>query len=155
MSTIYQYRQLPYSPVYALPLVQDLLVKMNRCKYIESPVCTTLSVLTLNVPYLLTNQKYYAWQNEDIKIENGKLICDKQVQYGHITSKQEEGIAPAWTQDNHVLDILNYSFYIMDKNPSISHACLQALALLSRIYKEDGAPDTMAPRDKRIKPYVI
>lgn len=155
MTTIYNYRKLPYTPVYALPLVQDLLVQMNSCKYIESPACTALSVLTLNVPYLITNQKYYAWQNEDVKIKDGKLICDKQVQYGHMTSKPEEGITAVSTHDNHVLDLLNYSFYIMDKNPSISHACLQALALLSRIYKEDGAPDTMAPKDKRIKPYVI
>lgn len=140
--------------LYASTFIQRMLITANHCTYDEVSLPSLHDILSTKNVQFISNLKYVPYTSASFVIEGGEIVSEDRIQYGHLFSKQEFGIMYDGS-DSHLIDLLNFSFMMMEKDVSISHAALQSLSLLDRIYKEDTAPDLGTKQFKGVKPYEI
>lgn len=140
--------------VYASMPIQKLLIHSNLCGYDEIGLPSLSGVLSTKVEEFLTNVKFKPYTNTYFTIEYGDIVSEDRLQYGHLYSKQEFGIIYDYRR-SHLIDLMNFSFLMMEKDVSISHAAIQSLNLLKRIYEGDTAPDLGTKQFEGVKPYEI
>lgn len=140
--------------VYASMPIQKLLIQSNLCLYDEVSLPSLSDVLSTKVEEFLTNVKFKPYTNTYFTIEHGDIVSEDRLQYGHLYSKQEYGVKYDYRR-SHLVDLMNFSFFMMEKDVSISHAAIQSLNLLKRIYEGDVAPNLGTKQFEGVKPYEI
>ena len=140
--------------VYASMPIQKLLIHSNLCVYDEINLPSLSDIMTTRVEDFLTNFKFKPYTNTYFTIEEGAIVSEDRLQYGHLYSKQEFGIKYHYRR-SHLIDLMNFSFFMMEKDVSISHVAVQSINLLKRIYEGDTVPDLGTKQFEGVKPYEI
>lgn len=139
--------------LYAEALAPATLINTGNVEYVDIE-STSLNNTLLGVwKEYLTNDKVHPHISCLLTYEDG-LKSDKLTLYGQYVLGNMKGIVFDGS-DNHITDLINASFFAMQRDPSLSMAMLAAVSLLSRVYSEDLPVYIGAKEYKGVTGYVL
>ena len=146
--------------MYASAPVQRILINASKCSYSQITRNTFRNIVLGLYGEFLTNEKFDVVVNDPAMIKDiidSLRIPDnpfRLMQYGQVINKPFQAIVFDGSL-NHINDLMNASFMVMDKDPSLANAMIQAVFLLQRVYKDDIPIDVAQQPIGGLKPYEI
>ncbi len=169
---------------YASAPIQRTLINAHKAVYKRLRRQDLTNALLYNQKDFLTNEKFAVYSNKQLEFDKRykdlgvdilgdctfnfstlirvnikgytitRLFSEQIMQYGHYITKDFFGIVYD-DSVNHLIDLMNASFFVMDSNPSLANAMIQTVFLLSRIYRNDIPIDVEPTLVERVKPYEL
>ena len=143
--------------LYAHSLIQTTLMNSKDIIFKEIPIPTIQDILSMQYVFFLSNNKFGTYVFHLDAINSNTIEAEEDLfQYGQYFNHTIHGvIASKPTENSHLLDLLNYSFTSLSKDPAMSLIALQGVFLLKRIYSQDSIPITKAEPIGEGVPYEL